>query len=317
MNNKMRKVKIYFPVIAFLLLGSINQLNAQNMKVNVPVLKLNNGLEMPQFGLGTYQMSNEDCKQACLTAFHNGYRHVDCAHAYRNERGLGEAVKESGIPREELWITSKLWPSEYGEGKTLEAIDKMLARLQMDYIDLLYVHQPVGDYVGAWKDMEKAVAAGKVRTLGISNFDLTDEGFHVIVDGMKIKPAVLQIECHPYAQRKDMREKIKPYGIVQECWFPLGHGDKGLLSDPVIKKIADAHGKTIAQIIIRWHIQEGFSVIPGATNPDYIKENISIFDFALSDEDMTVMRSLNKEKRFFNMTLEHLENFAKGRALED
>jgi diketogulonate reductase-like aldo/keto reductase len=311
----MQKVKKFYQMTALMLLGSINLLNAQ--VANVPTVKLNNGLEMPQFGLGTYQLPNDVCKQACLTAFSHGYRHVDCAHAYRNERGLGEAVRESGIPREQFWITSKLWPTEYGEGTTLEAIDKMLERLQTDYIDLLYVHQPIGDYVGAWKDMEKAVTAGKVRTLGISNFDLTDEGFHAIVDNMKIKPAVLQIECHPYAQRKDIREKVKPYNIAIECWFPLGHGDKELLSDPVIDKIAAAHGKSIAQIIIRWHIQEGFSVIPGASNPDYIKENIEIFDFALNDDEMATMRSLNKEKRLFNMTLEQLENFARGRALED
>ncbi|MDR1338751.1 MAG: aldo/keto reductase [Prevotellaceae bacterium] len=310
----MQTIKILYQITmtVLMMIGSVNLSNAQ-----VPMLKLNNGLEMPQFGLGTYQMSNEDCKQACLTAFRDGYRHVDCAHAYRNERGLGEAVRESGVPREELWITSKLWPSEYGEGKTLKAIDEMLLRLQMDYIDLLYVHQPIGDYVGAWKDMEKAVAAGKVRTLGISNFDLTDEGFHAIVDSMKIKPAILQIECHPYAQRKDVREKVKPYNIAIECWFPLGHGDKNLLSDTTISKIGSAHGKTVAQTIIRWHIQEGFSVIPGATNPDYIKENISVFDFALSDDEMATMRSLNQEKRLFNMTLEQLENFAKGRTLED
>jgi diketogulonate reductase-like aldo/keto reductase len=274
---------------------------------------------MPQFGLGTYLASNEDCKRACLVAFRNGYRHVDCAHAYQNERGLGEAIKESGIPREEFWITSKLWPSEYGEGKTFAAIDRMLARLQMDYIDLLYVHQPIGDFVGAWKDMEKAVAAGKVRTLGISNFDANDKVFSAIVDSMKIKPAVLQIECHPYAQRLAMREKVKPYNIAVECWYPLGGAmsQGALLKDPLIKTIATAHRKTPAQVILRWHIQEGFSVIPGATNPDYIKENIEIFDFALNDDEIATMRSLNKEKRFFNMTLEQLENIVKGIVLDD
>ncbi|MFA6701610.1 MAG: aldo/keto reductase, partial [Dysgonamonadaceae bacterium] len=257
----------------------------------------------------TFTVSNEDCRVACLVALKNGYRHIDTAHAYRNESGVGSAVKESGIPREEIWITSKLWPSEYGEGTTMEAIDKMLARLQTTYIDLLYVHQPVGDFIGAWKDMEKAVEAGKVRALGISNFDDSDEAFHAIVDNMKIKPAVLQIECHPYAQRLNIREKVKPYGIAIECWYPLGHGNKELLSDPVIGKIAEAHNKTIVQIILRWHIQEGFSVIPGATNPDYIKENISIFDFELSNEEMLTMRALNKEKRFFNMTLEQKQGF--------
>lgn len=148
----------------------------------VPMLQLNNGLLMPQLGLGTFlQPSDEVCEQSCLTALKAGYRHIDTAHAYDDERGVGRAVKESGIPREEIWITSKIWPTEYGEGKTLEAIDKMLARLQLDYIDLLYVHQPVGDFVGAWKDMEKAVAMGKVRTLGISNFDASDEVFRTIM----------------------------------------------------------------------------------------------------------------------------------------
>ena len=299
-------------LIAIMMLSSNSSfMNAQ--KSSVPVLKLNNGLEIPQFGLGTYTATNEACKEACLVAFKIGYRHIDTAHAYRNESGVGEAVKESGIPREEIWITSKLWPSEYGEGITSEAIDKMLARLQTTYIDLLYVHQPVGDFVGAWKDMEKAVAAGKVRALGISNFDDSDEVFHAIVDNMKVKPAVMQIECHPYAQRNDIREKVKPYGIAIECWYPLGHGDKGLLSDPVIEKIAEAHDKTIVQIILRCHIQEGFSVVPGATNPDYIKENIRIFDFALSDDEMATMRSLNKEQRFFNMTLEQKQGFVNMR----
>jgi len=308
-NYKMKNLKIYYTTLVVLLFGVINFAKAQEMTTAVPMLKLNNGIEMPQFGLGTYTASTEDCKAACLVALKNGYRHIDTAHAYGNESGVGAAVKESGIPREKIWITSKLWPSEYGEGVTTEAIDKMLARLQTTYIDLLYVHQPVGDFVGAWKDMEKAVAAGKVRSLGISNFDDSDEVFHAIVDNMKIMPAVMQIECHPYAQRNDIREKVKPYKIAIECWYPLGHGDKGLLSDPVIAQIAKAHNKSIVQTIIRWHIQEGLSVIPGSTNPDYIKENIDVFEFKLTNEEMKTMRSLNKNKRFFNMTLEQKQNF--------
>ena len=232
----------------------------------------------------------------------------------KDEEGVGEAVKESGIPRNEIWITSKLWPTEYGEGKTLKAIDEMLARLQTDYIDLLYVHQPVGDFVGAWKDMEKAVKQGKVRALGISNFDANDEVFNEIMEKSTIKPAVLQIECHPYAQRLEMRKKAAKYGIQMECWFPLGGAmsNGALFKDPVIKKIAESHGKTPAQVILRWHIQEGFSGIPGATNPDYIKENIQIFDFSLTDEEMQQMRSLNKEKRFFNARLEDVERMVFG-----
>lgn len=277
---------------------------------DVPMVQLNNGILMPRFGLGTFmQPSDEVCEQSCLTALKAGYRHIDTAHAYQDEAGVGRAVKESGIPREEIWITSKLWPTEYGEGKTLKAIDAMLERMQLDYIDLLYVHQPVGDFVGAWRDMEKAVAMGKVRALGISNFDASDEVFQTIMDSSRVKPAVLQIECHPYAQRLAMRDKVKPWGIQVECWFPLGGAmsNGALLKDPVIMDIAKAHGKTPAQVILRWHIQEGFSVIPGASNPDYIKENIEIFDFELSSEEMSRMRGLNKEQRFFNMPLEEKE----------
>lgn len=282
---------------------------------NVPLVQLNNGILMPQLGLGTFlQPSDSVCEQSCLTALKAGYRHIDTAHAYNDEAGVGRAVKESGIPRKDIWITSKLWPTEYGEGKTLKAIDEMLKRMQLDYIDLLYVHQPIGDFVGAWRDMEKAVAMGKVRALGISNFDASDEVFNKIMNESKVKPAVLQIECHPYAQRLAIREKVKPYGIHITCWFPLGGAmSKGaLLKDPTIMNIAKTHGKTPAQVILRWHIQEGFSVIPGASNPDYIRENIKIFDFELTDEEMKQMRSLNKEKRFFNMSLKDKERIYLG-----
>lgn len=277
---------------------------------DVPMVQLNNGILMPQFGLGTFlQPSDSVCEQSCLAALKAGYRHIDTAHAYNDEAGVGRAVKESGIPREEIWITSKLWPTEYGEGKTLKAIDEMLERMQLDYIDLLYVHQPVGDFVGAWRDMEKAVAMGKVRALGISNFDASDEVFEKIMSESTVKPAVLQIECHPYAQRLAMREKAKSHNIQVECWFPLGGAmsNGALLKDPTIMEIAKAHGKTAAQVILRWHIQEGFSVIPGASNPDYIKENIDIFDFTLTDDEMAEMRGLNKERRFFNMSFSDVE----------
>lgn len=286
------------------------QTDTAGHQAEVPMIKLNNGVLMPQFGLGTFQQgSDEICRQSCLTALNAGYRHIDTAHAYDDERGVGQAVSESGIPRSEIWITSKLWPTEYGERKTAEAIDKMLARLGTDYIDLLYVHQPVGDFVGAWRDMERAVAAGKVRALGISNFDASEAVFDSIMREARIKPAVLQIECHPYAQRTSMREKAEANGIHVTSWFPLGGAmsQGALLKDATIKKIAEVHGKSAAQIILRWHIQEGLSAIPGATNPDYIKENIQIFDFELSDAEMQEMRSLNREQRFFNMPLEEKE----------
>lgn len=291
------------------------QTDAGKTTADVPMVKLNNGVLMPRFGLGTFmQGSDEVCRLSCLTALKAGYRHIDTAHAYDDERGVGQAVRESGVPRSEVWITSKLWPTEYGEGKTAEAIDKMLKRLDTDYIDLLYVHQPVGDFVGAWRDMERAVEAGKVRALGISNFDANDSVFNLIMKEARIKPAVLQIECHPYAQRLDMRKKAEADGIQVECWFPLGGAmsQGALLKDPTIMNIAKAHGKTAAQVILRWHIQEGFSVIPGATNPDYIKENIQIFDFELTAEEMQAIRSLNKEQRFFNATYEQVQQFGKS-----
>lgn len=289
-------------------------------EAHVPTVLLNNGLLMPRFGLGTFlQPSDEVCEQSCLTALKAGYRHIDTAHAYQNERGVGRAVKASGIPRSEIWITSKIWPTEYGEGKTMEAIDRMLRRLQTDYIDLLYVHQPIGDFTGAWRDMERAVAMGKVRALGISNFDANDEVFRTIMENSRVKPAVIQIECHPYAQRLEIRKKVEPFGIQVECWFPLGGAmSKGaLLKDPSILEIARAHGKSAAQVILRWHIQEGFSVIPGASNPDYIRENIHIFDFKLSDEEMRKMRSLNQEKRFFNVSLEEKRRTYLNRQMPD
>lgn len=284
------------------------------------MLTLNNGTKMPQLGIGTFlQPSDEVCEQSCLTALKAGYRHIDTAHAYRDEAGVGRAVKASGIARDSIWITSKLWPTEYGEGKTMEAIDLMLARMGLDYIDLLYVHQPVGDFVGAWRDMEKAVAMGKVRSLGISNFDANDEVFKTIIDSARIKPAVLQIECHPYAQRIEMRRKAAEHNIQVECWFPLGGAmsNGALLKDATIVEIAKSHSKTPAQIILRWHIQEGFSVIPGASDPEYIRENIAIFDFSLNDAEMTQIRALNKEQRFFNASLKDVENMVWGARFDD
>lgn len=310
--NMKKKIITTVAALATMTVGTAFAQDRSTMVAGVPVVELNNGSLMPRFGLGTYlQPSDDVCEQSCLAALKAGYRHIDTAHAYNDERGVGRAVKESGVPREEIWITSKIWPTEYGEGKTLEAIDKMLERLQTDHIDLLYLHQPVGDYVGAWKDMEKAVSQGKVRALGISNFDTDSVAFDRLMKEARIKPAVIQMECHPYAQRVEMRETARRNNIQVECWFPLGGAmsDGMLLKDPVITSIAQAHGKSAAQVILRWHIQEGFSVIPGSKNPKHIQENINIFDFELTDDEMARIRGLNKEERVFRLSKEDAEKF--------
>ena len=269
-------------------------------------ITLNDGNKIPQFGLGVFQISgDEKTKEACLEAFKLGYRHVDTAHAYQNERGVGQAVKESGLPREEIWITTKLWPSEYGEGKTAKAIDKMLERLQTEYIDLLLLHQQFGDYLGAWKDMEKAVAEGKVKSIGLSNFE--SERLEEVLAAATINPSVLQVECHPYYQQNDLKKRIAPYNTIIESWYPLGHGDAVLIEEPVFTKLAEKYGKTNAQIILRWHIQEGIIVFPKSSNPVHIKENIDIFDFELTEEEMNEIRQLDKWFRYFTMTLKEQE----------
>ncbi|MBO7553418.1 MAG: aldo/keto reductase [Bacteroidaceae bacterium] len=293
--------KILFTLFTIL---CVTTMNAQH---NQTYLTLNNGVQMPQFGLGVYSIPAGDMTyNSVLTALQSGYRHIDTAHAYQNEANVGQAIRESGIARDSIWVTSKLWPNEYGEGKTLKAIDRMLGRLGLDYVDLVYFHQPIGDYVGGWKEMEKALETGKVRAIGISNFDVNDSIWNSLVETARIKPQIVQIECHPYAQRKHWQEMAKKHDIKIECWFPLGGRDsKGeILRDPVINQIAQAHGMTAAQVIIRWHLQEGFSVIPGSTNPAHIRENIGAFDFALTDAEMQQIRSLDREARYFNMSYE-------------
>ena len=276
-------------------------------QVNQTYLTLNNGVQMPQFGLGVYSIPDGDVTyNSVLTALKCGYRHIDTAHAYQNERSVGKAVKESGVPREEIWITSKLWPNEYGEGKTLKAIDRMLGRLGVEYVDLMYFHQPVGDYMGGWQEMEQALEMGKVRAIGISNFDASDSIWNSLVEHCRIVPQIVQIECHPYAQREHWQQMAAKHDIKIECWFPLGGRDsKGeILRDPVIGEIARAHGKSAAQVIIRWHLQKGFSVVPGSSNPKHIQENIEALNFALTTDEMERIHQLNKEKRYFNMPYE-------------
>lgn len=269
-------------------------------------ITLNDGTKIPQFGLGVYMIpEGEETYKAVFDALKMGVRHIDTAHAYQNERSVGQAVKDSGIPREDVWITTKLWPHEYGEGKTTVAIEKMLKRLGTDYIDLLLLHQQFGDYLGAWKDMQKAVRAGKVKSIGISNFE--SERLEELCESAEIKPSVLQVECHPYYQQNALKKRIEKYGTVIESWYPIGHGDQGLINESVFTRLAEKYGKSNVQIILRWHIQEGTIVFPKTTNPQHMKDNFDIFDFELTTNEMAEIRKLDCGKRFFNMTLAEQE----------
>jgi len=269
-------------------------------------ITLNDGNKIPQYGIGVYMIpEGEETINAVSEALKLGVRHIDTAHAYQNERSVGKAVKASGIDRHEIWITTKLWPSEYGEGKTMQAIDQMLKRLDTDYIDLLLLHQQFGDYLGAWKDMEKAVKAGKVRSIGISNFE--SERLEELCEAATIKPAVNQVELHPYYQQNALKKRLAKYGTVLESWYPIGHGAKDLINEPLFTKLAEKYNKSNVQIILRWHIQEGNVVFPKSSNPQHIKDNFNIFDFALTDDEMNEIRNLDKGLRYFNMSLSEQE----------
>lgn len=231
--------------------------------------------------------------------------YIDIAHAHQNKRSVGKAIKDSGVSREKIWLTSKLWSNKYGKGKTLKAIKRMKNSLGVKYIDLVYFHQPVGDYNGGWTEMEEALKNGTVRAIGISNFDKDENIFNDMIKNAKIKPQIMQMEMHPYAQRKEWQKIAKDNNIQIESWFPLGGRESNglLLRDETLKEIAKNHNKSVAQIILRWHIQKGFIAIPGSSNPDHIKENKEIFDFVLTDDEMKTIENIDKKTRIFNIPL--------------
>jgi diketogulonate reductase-like aldo/keto reductase len=253
---------------------------------------------MPVLGLGTYRLSDEETENSVYHALISGYSLIDTAAAYRNEEAVGRGIKRAGVPREDVFITTKLWPADYGNAA--KAIDDALERLDVEYIDLLLLHQPWGDnYIEAYQAMEVAVREGKVRSIGLSNF--YQNSFGAIIAIATIPPAVLQSERNPYFQQAEMMEFIAPYGTVMMDWFPLGgRGDnvvpserqQSLFENEVILEIAKAHDKTAAQVILRWHIQSNGIAIPGSRNPSHILENITIFDFELTDEEMQKMAAL-------------------------
>ncbi len=257
--------------------------------------KLNDGNQIPAFGFGVFMVPNNGpCKETVLNALKVGYRMIDTAAAYLNEEDVGAAIKESGIPREEIYVISKLWMQDYSYDAAKIGIDNSLSKLQLDYVDLYLIHQPYGDVKGAWRALEEAKEAGKIRSIGISNH--TEKFLKKLLPNMRILPAVNQMECNPLFQQKGLRKFLDQYGIRLQAWYPLGHGNRDLFNNQILQSIAQKYHKTVSQVILRWHLQEGIIAIPKAVNPEHIKENFDIFDFMLTDEDMANIKKLDTNK---------------------
>ena len=268
-------------------------------------ITLNNGVNCPAVGIGTFMLSPAEAENSVREALKMGYRLVDTANAYVNERAVGRGVKESGVARGEIFLSTKLWPSEY---ENENAVDETLERLGVDYVDLLYIHQPAGNWLAGYRQLEKAYKEGKAKSIGISNF----EGKYIeeLETKWEIVPQFIQVEAHPYFTQQELRKTLDKYGIKLMSWYPLGHGDKSLQNEPVFAKLAEKYGKTPAQVILRWHTQMGFAVIPGSKNVDHIKDNLDILDFTLTDEEMAEIAKLDKSVRYYHRTEEQLVQFA-------
>lgn len=258
---------------------------------------LNNGVKMPKLGYGVYQVSPDECERCVSDALAVGYRSVDTAQAYFNEEGVGRAVKKSGIPRSELFLTTKVWISNAGEKKAAASIDESLKKLDTDYIDLLLIHQPFGDYYGTYRAMEQAVKAGKVRAIGVSNF--YPDRLIDLYNFCEIKPAVNQVETHVFFQQKKAHEVMKKLGVQHESWGPFAEGKNGLFTNPVLKEIAAQKGKSVAQVALRYLMQSDVVVIPKSVKKERMAENLAVFDFTLSDADMAAISALDTNASLF------------------
>lgn len=260
---------------------------------------LANGVKMPQLGYGVYQVTKEECERCVLDALDVGYRAIDTAQSYFNEAEVGEAIAESGIDRKEIFLTTKVWIEHYGYEQAKESVLQSMEKLKTDYIDLVLLHQPFADYYGAYRALEDLYEEGKLRAIGVSNFypdRLVD-----IASFARIKPMVNQIETHPLNQQIEAHEWLKKYGVIHEAWAPFGEGRGNMFTNPVLQKLGDKYNKTVAQVILRWQLQRGIVVIPKSTHKERMAQNLDVFDFTLTDEDMEDIAALDtKTSSFFS-----------------
>ena len=258
----------------------------------IETVKLNNGMEMPLEGFGVFQVSDPAvCEQAVLDAIESGYRLIDTAAAYMNEEAVGRAIAKCGVPREELFITTKLWVQDASYEGAKQAIETSMQKLGLSYIDLYLIHQPMGDYIGAWRAMEEAYKAGKLRAIGVCNCYP-----HVLADiceTVEVKPAVNQVELHPFFQQENALALMKEYGVHPEAWGPFAEGNHGIFTHPVLTAIGQKYGKSAAQVALRWNVQRGVTVIPKSVHKERMEQNINIWDFTLSGEDMAEIAKLD------------------------
>ena len=260
-------------------------------------ITLSNGVKMPQLGYGVYQVTQEECERCVLDALQVGYRSIDTAQSYFNEEQVGAAIEKSGIPREEIFLTTKVWIENYGYKNAKTSVLQSMKKLRTDYLDLCLLHQPFSDYYGAWLALEELYEAGKIRAIGVSNF--YPDRMVDIASFARIRPMVNQVETHPFNQQKLAKEYMDKYGVQIEAWAPFGEGRGGLFENETLKAIGAKYGKTTAQVMLRWHIQRGVVVIPKSTHIDRMEENFQVFDFALSEEDMNTIGQMDKEKSSF------------------
>lgn len=272
-------------------------------------IRLSNGVEIPVLGIGTFMITPEDTENAVYSAIKLGYRMIDTANAYMNEEAVGKAIakaiSEGLVKREELFVSTKIWPTLYEKS---DAVEQTLSRLGLDYVDLLFIHQPSGNFVAGYQLIEQAYKAGKAKSLGISN--MHGEKLERLLNAAEIKPHVIQLEAHPYCTEHEIMDRLAECGTKLMGWYPLGHGDAGLKQEPVFSKLADKYHKSNVQIILRWHTQMGFLTIPGSKNPDHIRDNADIFDFTLTADEMAEIAKLDGTRKYYQADLATEEKYA-------